>query len=144
MSLRSRRKNVEMLKKIKYFRIKLLNINHQIKIIRMTKTNTIIKVTRLILKAIIKAIIKKNEIVKIVKMLKIVILFIHRRQINNACSRFRRRRNKLFEANLVSLIRCKFRHLLKFLFRHITSIMKIKKKKFITTKKKRNRNLKTS
>ena len=61
-----------MHKEIKYFRIKLLNINHQIKVIRITKTNIIIKRIHLILKTII----KKNKIVKIVKILKIVILFI--------------------------------------------------------------------
>ena len=146
MSLRSRRKNVEILKKIKYFRIKLLNINHQIKFIRMKKTNTTIKITRLILKAIIetiiKQIIKKIEIVKIDKTFKIVILFIRKRQINNVYSRSRRRRNKFFETNLISLIRCKFRRLFKFLFRYITSIIK-KKKKNLLRRKKKNRNLKT-
>ena len=119
MSLRFCRKSVEMLKKIKYSRIKLLNINYQIKFIRMRKTNITIKVTRLILKAIIetiiKQIIKKIEIVKIDKILKIVILFIRKRQINNACSRFHRRRNKFFEANFFSII--SYKSLFKFLFR---------------------------
>ena len=72
-----------MLKEIKHSRIKLFNINHQIKVIRIRKTNIIIKVTRLILKVIIetiiKQIIKKIEIVKIDKTLKIVILFIRKR-----------------------------------------------------------------
>ena len=58
MRLRSRRKNVEMLKEIKHFQIKLLIINHQIKAIRMTKTNIIIKFTHLIFKTIIEVIIK--------------------------------------------------------------------------------------
>ena len=124
MSLRFRRKNVEMFKKIKYSRIKLLNINYQIKFIRMKKTNTTIKITRLIFKAIIEAIIKqiikKIEIVKIDKTFKIVILFIRKRQINNVCSRSHRRRNKLFEINFFSIISCKFLFKFLFRFRHIT------------------------
>ena len=145
---------MKRLKKIKYQhlyrRIELLNINHQIKIISMTKTNTIIKLTHLILKTIIetiiKQIIKKIEIVKIVKILKVVILFTRNRQIINVYSRFHRRRNKFFEANSISITRRKIKRLLKYLFRHITQIVstKSKKKKFITIRKTRlKKSLKT-
>ena len=128
MSLKSRRKSVETLNEIKYQhlyrRIELLNINHQIKVISMTKTNIIIKLTHLILKTIIEAIIKqiiqKIKIVKIVKIFKVVTLFTRNQQINNVCSRSHRRRNKLFETNSISITRRKIKRLLKHLLWHIT------------------------